>query len=182
MCLVAAKDFLRAKSGEKNYMTVRWAKMINDNLPLLIFLFHLKYQNYDPQVQEQSLMIFIPAAPCAMSRDQQSVIEVLFTSAVCVVEPASANTQHLSGTSTAALSAAEGTLITACKGCINCINNFPLHLHRRQAGKWYIDEIFRSIQHPRLKWKIKLHILETIRILGESADSFLFITLSSDLI
>lgn len=76
--------------------------MTNDNVLLLIFLFHLKYQNYDPQVQEQSLMIFIPAAPCAISGDQQSVIGVLFTSVACTVEPASANTQHLSSTSRAA--------------------------------------------------------------------------------
>lgn len=60
---MAAKEFLRTKSGEWNYMTARRANTINDNVPLIIFLFHLKYQNYDPQVQEQNLRIFIPAAP-----------------------------------------------------------------------------------------------------------------------
>lgn len=43
------------------------------------FLFHLKYQDCDPQAQEQILSIFIPATPVATSGDQPSVIEVLFT-------------------------------------------------------------------------------------------------------
>lgn len=63
------------------------------------FVFHLKYQDCDPQLQEQSLRIFIPATPVAASGDPQSVIEVLFTSVICTVEPDSVSTQCLSSTS-----------------------------------------------------------------------------------
>lgn len=68
----------------------------------LVGFFHLKYQDCDPQVREQSLRIFIHATPVAASGDQQSVIEALFTSVLGTVEPDSVSTQCLSSTRSAA--------------------------------------------------------------------------------
>ena len=63
-----------------------------------------------------------------------------------------------------------------------CINNFPLHLHWRWAGKRYIEVICRSVQHPGLKRKIrKLCFFRNNCNFMWVSWCILFLSLSSDL-
>lgn len=118
-------------------------------------LSHLKFQDCDPQVQECSLRIFIPDTPVAACGVQQSIIEVLFISVICTVEPDSVRTQCLSSPRSAASSSADETLITAYKGCRNSASITSLYICTGDGQKTVYYCNFQKCSASRFKMKNK---------------------------